>query len=118
MSDWLKIGIMCILFVASMYAAHILVNLIAPVLVIATAVLVTVMILRLIILSKYAVVIRHPYFIAGVIALFIGSLLLSYMATDFIKLVAWFLIGWYLFRVLLYLIAEDIYHDINEFITG
>ena len=118
MNDWLKIGIMAILFVGAMYASHILVNLISPLLIVVAAVLMTFAILRLVVMIEGITRLGSTYFVAGMVLVFAASLIVAWILTDFIKIIAWFLIGWYIFRVLLYLIAEDIYRDIDIFIAG
>jgi len=116
MKDLLKIGIVLLLFVVSMYASYLLVTTLAPVLILVTGLLITIAILRVIFSSKLAIIARHPYFPVGVLLLFLGSLIIAYILRDFVKVIAWFLLGWYLFRVLLYVVAEDMYKDLSEFL--
>ena len=118
MSDWLKIGIVVILFVASMYASNILVNIISPLLIVVAAGLMTFAIIRIAMLSGALLYLRSGYVILGVILLFIACIVVAWLLIDFIKVIAWFLIGWYIFRVMLYLVAEDVYRDIDNFIAG
>lgn len=118
MNDWLKIGIMAVLFVGSMYASHILVNIISPFLILVAAVLMTFAIIRLVMKLEGISYLGGTYFVVGIVLVFAASLIIAWILTDFIKIIAWFLIGWYIFRVLLYLIAEDIYRDIDKFIAG
>lgn len=116
MKDLLKIGIVVLLFVLSMYLSHLLISVLSPALIFVSGVLITLFVLRTIFTSRFAIIARHPYFPVGVLLLFLGSLVVSYLIRDFVKVIAWFLLGWYLFRVLLYLVAEDMYKDISEFL--
>lgn len=116
MNDLLKVGIVLLLFVLSMYLSHILVSVLSPFLIFVAGVMITLFILRALFTSRFAIIARHPYFPIGVLILFLGSLAVAYLIRDFVKVIAWFLIGWYLFRVLMYLIVEDMYKDLNEFL--
>lgn len=111
MSDLLKIGIVVLLFTLSMYLSHILVSILMPVLLFIAAIMLTLWISRMIITPGIAF---RAHLALIILAVFIFSLIIAVILRDLVKVIAWFLIGWYIFRVLLYLLAEDMYKDLSE----
>lgn len=115
MSDLLKMGVMVLLFTISMYISHILASVLAPVLILVAAAMLTVLVMRVFLSSSIATEARYLGLI--VVGVFVVSIIIAVLLVDLIKVIAWFLIGWYIFRVLLYLVAEDVYKDLDEFLN-
>lgn len=117
MKDLFRIGVALFIFAVSMYLSHLLIAVLAPLILIIATLLLTVAITRVMVL-RYPLILESPYLPLVVLGILIFSAAAVIILGDFIKVLSWLIAGWYIFKVLLYLLAEDVYRDVEELLSG
>ena len=117
MKDLLKVGLAVFIFAVSLYLSHLLITVLMPLILIITTLLLTIAITRIVVL-RHPLILESPYLPLVVLGILIFSAAAVIALGDFIKVLSWFLAGWYIFRVLLYIVAEDMYRDLEELLSG
>lgn len=125
MSDWVKVVIIVAFLIFSALASYVLVSMLSPILPIIVGLLIIYGMLRV---AAYTVR-KHPEVaalfaarpIVAVAVIVFGivlSFVIAYMLSDFIKVIAWIISTWFLFKFLLYVFAENLYREVDEALYG